>query len=82
MRVAGDLKVNHIHVSVNNMNQLPHVEGLFFVSSANLALDQGRSELGREFARDSSMGNPLPLPLFAALPATPRQTHDAELGGQ
>ena len=39
MKGDGDLKVNHLHVSVNGMNQLPHVEGLLFISNPCLALD-------------------------------------------
>ena len=48
MKVPSDLKVNHLHMSVDGMNQLPHAEGLLFISSAGLALDRG----GGSWVRD------------------------------
>ena len=41
MKVAGNFEVHHFHVSVNGMDQLPHAEGLSFISSIGLALDRG-----------------------------------------
>ena len=86
MRVAGDLKVNHIHVSVNGINQFPHAEGLLFISTACLVLDRGGGGRGWEFGKgssqDSSEGSPRPLPSLVALLGTPHQTHDVGLKGQ
>ena len=51
MKVAGNFEVHHFHVSVNGMDQLPHVEGLFFISSIGLALDKGNRSRVRDLLR-------------------------------
>ena len=48
MKATGDLKVNHIYVSVDGMNQLSHAKGLLFISTACLAMDKG----GESWVRD------------------------------
>ena len=47
MKVAGDLRIVHFHISVNGVDQLPHTKGLLFISGISLVVDGGgRSWVG------------------------------------
>ena len=48
MKVAGNFEVHHFHVSVNGIDQLPYVEGLFFINSVGLALNRGNGSRVRD----------------------------------
>ena len=50
IKVAGDLQIRILHVSINGFHQFPHIGGILVISSISLALDQGsKSRVGDLF---------------------------------
>ena len=58
IKVAGDLQIRILHVSINGFHQFPHIGGILVINSISLALDQGSKSRAGDMFRVPQLGVP------------------------
>ena len=51
IKVAGDLEIYGLYISINCLHQLPYAGGIFLVSSVSLALNRRSNSQARDLIR-------------------------------